>query len=63
MGHPGNLNNDGVVDIADVVMVTAVYRSKCGDPDYKSNSDIIEDGVIDIADVVAVINHYRGTDC
>jgi hypothetical protein len=59
--HPGDLNNDGVVDIADVVLVSAVYRSKCGDPEYRPNSDIIEDCVIDIADVVSVTAHYRET--
>jgi len=60
--HPGDLNNDGVVDIADVVLVSAVYRSKCGDPEYRPNSDIMEDCVIDIADVVAVTSHYREKD-
>lgn len=58
---PGDLNNDGVVDIADVVLVTSVYRSKCGDPEYRLVSDVIEDCVIDIADVVAVTVHYRET--
>jgi len=58
---PGDLNNDGVVDIADVILVTAVYRSKCGDPEYRLVSDVIEDCIIDIADVVAVTTHYRET--
>jgi len=58
---PGDLNNDGVVDIADVILVTSVYRSKCGDPEYRLVSDVIEDCVIDIADVVAVTIHYRET--
>jgi len=59
----GDLNNDCVVDIADVVLVTAVYRSKRGDPEFRPNSDVIEDGVIDVADVVAVTAHYREKDC
>ena len=62
VAHPGDLNNDCIVDIADVVLVTAIYRSKCGDPEYRPNSDIIEDCVIDIADVVSVTAHYREKD-
>jgi outer membrane protein assembly factor BamB len=57
--HPGDLDNSGEVDIADVVMLTAIYRVKIGDPNYNACRDIIEDGVIDIADVVAVTSHYR----
>jgi nitrous oxidase accessory protein len=60
--HPGDLDNSGEVDIADVVMVTAIYRAKIGDPDYNACRDVVEDGEIDISDVVAVTAHYREKD-
>jgi hypothetical protein len=39
-------------------MVTSIYASEEGDPEYSSRADLVEDGVINIYDVVAVTSHY-----
>lgn len=56
----GDVNHDGVVDISDVVLVTAIYDSKQGDNNWNCHSDIAEPyGIIDMSDVVVVIANYR----
>ena len=52
----GDVNNDGVVDIADVV---AVLNTMASDADSPS-ADVNADNVVDIADVVAVLNIMAG---
>ena len=53
----GDVNQDGAVDIADVV---AVYNIMAGLSPNGYNGDVNEDGTTDIADVVAVYNIMAG---
>ena len=58
----GDINGDGVVDIADIVAV--INKASGADLDaetYPGNTDINADGVVDIADIVAVINIASGS--
>ena len=54
----GDINEDGVVDIFDVVRVTSVYGSKEGYPDWDPLCDLDGDGDVDIFDVVMVTSQY-----
>ena len=57
----GDLNEDGVVDIADIVAVIDAASGTALDPeDYPGDPDLTGDGVIDIADIVAVIDIAAG---
>ena len=51
-GASGDLNGDGVVDIADAVSVLDVMAS--AEPDMKA--DLNGDGTVDIADLVVVLD-------
>ncbi|MDP4277317.1 MAG: InlB B-repeat-containing protein, partial [Bacteroidota bacterium] len=52
----GDSNNDGVVDVADVVNITARIIGKTLPLFNFEASDVVKDGVIDVADVVYVID-------
>lgn len=54
----GDVNGDGVVNIYDVVIVTGVYGSHPGDPNWDPVCDLNGDGVVDIYDVVMVTSEY-----
>lgn len=56
-GLKGDVNQDGKVDISDIV---AVINTIAGDSTYKSTADVNEDGNIDISDIVAIINIIAG---
>ena len=56
----GDLNNDGVVDIFDVVILAKAFGSKPGDPNWNPDADLNNDGVVDIFDVVILVNEFGG---
>ena len=56
----GDLNDDGVVDIFDVVILALAFGSKPGDPNWNPDADLNDDGVVDIFDVVILINNFGG---
>jgi len=62
----GDINEDGHVDIQDVVMAAGQYSLTPSDPAY--NSTIVEradiappfNGIIDILDLVTITSYYTG---
>ena len=53
----GDINGDGVVDIADIVaVINKASGAELDATEYPGEPDINADGVVDIADIVAVIN-------
>lgn len=56
----GDVNGDGVVDIADVNAAINIMLGRANDDDYQGTADINGDGNIDIADVNAIINAMLG---
>ena len=49
----GDVNEDGTVDISDIVMITNIIA---GASEFTDRSDVNHDGETDISDIVAVIN-------
>ena len=56
----GDVNDDGVVDIADVVLLVNHIVGKPTDVFNSGQADVDNDGVIDIADAVRIINIVVG---
>jgi len=52
------LNDDGCVDIFDVILFTQAYMSRLGDPNWNERADFNNDGVVDIKDMVILTNEY-----
>ena len=58
---PGDINNDGTVDIFDCVVVALAFGSKPGDPNWNPVADINNDNIVDIFDIVVVALHFGET--
>jgi hypothetical protein len=55
----GDINNDGVVDIFDIVLASQAYGTHVGDPKYNAEADVAPQyGVIDLFDMVTIASHY-----
>lgn len=58
---PGDANDDGVVDIADVTVIFNILLGKEAPAKYKEkNADVTGDGNVDIADVTKIFNYLLG---
>ena len=57
--HPYDVNQDGKVDISDIV---AVINTIAGDSTYKDTADTNGDKKTDISDIVAIINAIAAGD-
>ena len=55
----GDANNDGVVDVADVVAIVNYILNKPGENFNETAADVNGDGVVNVADVLAVLNTIR----
>ena len=56
----GDVDGDGVVDLADAVLVINYYVGKTVNNFAAKAADVDGDGVIDLADAVKIINYYVG---
>jgi thermitase len=61
IGLLGDLNNDGAVNIFDLVIVTSVYGSKIDKPNWNPQADIVPDNAVNIFDIVKVTSNYGRT--
>ncbi len=52
----GDLNEDGVVDSADLDILTAAFGTRAGEPNFIEAADLNGDGVIGLADAQALID-------
>jgi hypothetical protein len=59
---PGDLNGDGVVDLADLAALLASYGCCNDEPCYEPAADLDSSGCVDLADLAALLAVY-GTDC
>lgn len=49
-----DINNDGIIDIKDIAIVSSNYNSKISDNNYQGNYDINEDKIIDLYDMTLI---------
>ena len=57
---PGDANNDGEVNIADVSLIVDILLGAQVDPATLERSDVNKDGEVNIADVSKVIDFILG---
>ncbi len=57
----GDLDSDGDVDIADIMLVAGLWHTAVGDPDYVAAYDLDSNGEIDIVDIMLVAVHWGET--
>jgi hypothetical protein len=58
----GDLNVNGQVDVADIMMVASRWRCQSGDDCYHERCDLDKDGDIDVVDIMKVSAHW-GESC
>lgn len=49
-----DINNDGIIDIKDIAIVSSNYNSKISDNNYQGSYDINEDRIIDLYDMTLI---------
>jgi len=58
---PGDVNDDGIVDILDVLIVGLAFGSEPGDPNWNPDADLKPDNLIDIYDLLIVGVNFGNT--
>lgn len=54
----GDLNKDGIVNMADVMFIIPGFGKSIGDPEYNPEADLNKDGVINMGDVIILANSF-----
>jgi hypothetical protein len=57
----GDINGEGKVNLADLVLLAQAYGSKPGDANWNPNADINGKGVVNLSDLVTLALHYGQT--
>ena len=55
---PGDVNDDCVVNIVDIMLVAAQWGASVGDANYDRLYDLDDDGDIDIVDIMKVATQW-----
>lgn len=55
----GDLNNDGVINIADVMLMATAFNTSSSSPKYVKEYDLTNDGAINIADVMVIAQNFN----
>ncbi|HEY9059645.1 MAG TPA: glycoside hydrolase family 11 protein, partial [Pseudobacteroides sp.] len=55
----GDLNNDGVINMADVILLATKFNSVAGDGKYVSSYDLNNDSSINMADVIIIASNFN----
>lgn len=61
VGHTGDVDFDGDVDLSDLAALLASYTATFGTPSYDSQADFDLDGDIDLSDLASLLAHYGQT--
>ena len=56
----GDANNDGLVDVSDVLLTVDYILGKPSEGFVQDNADVTNDGVIDISDVLGIVDIILG---
>ncbi len=57
-GIAGDINDDGIVDIYDAILLANAYNSKPTSPNWNLNADINGDNTVDVFDAILLANNY-----
>ena len=55
----GDLNNDGAINMNDVIILASAFNSISGDPRFNAAYDLNGDGAISMADVMIIANNFN----
>jgi hypothetical protein len=56
---PGDLNHDGGVDIADIVLASAAYGTREGDANWNPEADVaLPHGIVNVYDIMSIVYYY-----
>jgi hypothetical protein len=55
---PGDVDEDGDVDLADLAALLAAYDTCAGDPGYNPDADLDQDGCVDLSDLATLLANY-----
>ncbi|MDP4180025.1 MAG: hypothetical protein Q8942_02915 [Bacillota bacterium] len=56
-----NLNHDGVVNMADVILLASAFNSISGDGKYKYEYGLNSDSEINMSDVIILVSTFNTT--
>jgi hypothetical protein len=59
---PGDIDGDGKVKLADLVILARAYNSQLGNPHWNPNADIDDNGIVGLSDLVILAKNYGKTD-
>jgi hypothetical protein len=54
----GDINNDGHVDVIDLLLFVDAFGSFTGDPNYDPAADFNSDGSVDVADLLYLVDNF-----
>ncbi|MDP4181643.1 MAG: endo-1,4-beta-xylanase, partial [Bacillota bacterium] len=57
----GDINNDGVINLADVVLLASAFNTVKGGSGYVASYDLNDDGVINMSDVIIIAGNFGKT--
>ncbi len=52
---PGDVDGNGMIDLADLAGLLAAFGTSSGDPGYNADADIDDNGMVDLADLAGVL--------
>jgi hypothetical protein len=59
--NPEDINKDGVVNMADVILIASCFGSLVGDSKYNANCDLDSNGAVNMADVILLATKFGKT--
>jgi hypothetical protein len=55
---PGDINGDGLVDVADLLWLATTFGTRTGDAGYRRPCDLNVDNAIDVSDVLMLARYW-----
>ncbi len=59
---PGDVNNDGVVELGDLAQLLAAFGTQAGDPTFNASADLDQNGIVELSDLAMLLAVF-GTSC
>ena len=54
-----DINNDGVINMADVILMAGAFNTIRGDSIYKSSCDLNNDGTVNMSDIIIIATKFN----